>query len=155
MSTQKEQNIYRRARKTAAERDERLASIWSAAEVIGCHERTLGDYETWVNRPPVETVVRLAEVYRAPELLPQYCAEECPIGRARGLKSVIGLDICQTALQALHTLQSAEDMGKSLLAVVQDGRIDEHEEETVKEIVGWIDHLASIGEELKRSLRSK
>lgn len=147
-----ERNIYRRARKKAALRNERFGSMASASEQLIMAEQTLQGYETYAKHPCPETVVMMADTYGTPELLPQYCATECPIGRARGLPTVELQDICKTSIQTLAALQQADNMGNALLEVVKDGRIDPEEREIVSRIISWIEELNRIGQELKAAI---
>lgn len=76
-------NVYFEARLRAAQQDYRYNSRERASDMIYVNERTLADYERGITTPPPEVVIRMADMYGAPELLNHYCANECPAGRGR------------------------------------------------------------------------
>ena len=74
-------NVYYEARKKAAMYNDRLSSRDGAAEALGISPSTLADYELGLTKfVPVENVIRMADVYNAPQLKPHYCKNVCPIG---------------------------------------------------------------------------
>lgn len=74
-------NVYYEARKKAAMYNDRLSSREGAAEALGISPSTLADYELGLTKfVPVENVIRMADVYNAPQLKPHYCKNVCPIG---------------------------------------------------------------------------
>lgn len=76
-------NAYCEARLEAARRNYSLNSREGASEMLYISDRSLADYERGLITPPPDVVMRMAEVYEAPELLNHYCACECPAGRGR------------------------------------------------------------------------
>lgn len=74
-------NAYCEARLEAARRNYSLNSREGASEMLYISDRSLADYERGLITPPPDVVMRMAEVYEAPELLNHYCACECPAGR--------------------------------------------------------------------------
>ena len=62
-------NVYYEARKKAAMYNDRLSSREGAAEALGISPSTLADYELGLTKfVPVENVIRMADVYNAPQL---------------------------------------------------------------------------------------
>ena len=71
-------NVYFQARKKAAIYNERLYSREGASELLGISVSTLADYELGNTKiVPVDKVVLMADLYRAPELITGYCMKEC------------------------------------------------------------------------------
>lgn len=74
------QNVYFKARKQAALYDYDLYSREGAAEKLNISVSTLADYELGNTKVvPVEKVVAMAELYKAPYLKTMYCKNICPI----------------------------------------------------------------------------
>lgn len=63
-------NIYCQKRKEAAKFNDKLNSREGASELIGVSPSALADYELGITKVvPVDAVIKMAEVYNAPELL--------------------------------------------------------------------------------------
>ena len=72
---------YRECRKQAAIYNDALGSMERAAEMLGVSVNTLSNYELGVTVPPVDIIIVMADLYRAPQLKTMYCKNECLIGR--------------------------------------------------------------------------
>ena len=72
---------YRECRKQAAIYNDALGSMERAAEMLGVSVNTLSNYELGVTVPPVNIIIVMADLYRAPQLKTMYCKNECLIGR--------------------------------------------------------------------------
>lgn len=145
------QNVYYQARKRAAERDERLFSREGAAEMLGIAPYTLGDYELGnVKRIPPEKILLMADLYNAPELLANYCRNECPIKGFMPLateeKNIQGI-----ALRILKELRidELEMMKRQLVDIAEDGNITGQEAEILQNIMTHLGNLAEAISELK------
>lgn len=69
------------ARLDAANYNERLFSKDGAAELLGVSTSTLSDYELELTKiVPPDMVVKMADLYNAPELRNFYCRQMCPLG---------------------------------------------------------------------------
>lgn len=74
------ENVYFACRKKAASYNEKLNSRESAAELLGISPSTLANHELGITKSvPVDTVVMMADLYKAPELKNMYCKKECPM----------------------------------------------------------------------------
>ena len=123
-------NVYLRCRKRAAQCNEALSSREKAAELLGISSSSLANYELGITKTvPVDMVVMMADLYKAPELRNMYCKQECPIGRmlpmateSKGLESI--------TLKILKSLDEDEikAMKKSLVDIAEDGEITEDEQ---------------------------
>jgi transcriptional regulator with XRE-family HTH domain len=136
-------NTYFRARKKAAEYNERLSSRESASELLGVSQSTLSDYELGITKViPVDKVVLMADLYRCPELLNQYCKNECPIGKtlpiatkAEGIEGI--------ALRMIRQLDtsSIEEIKSELIDISADGRISEDELPVLKTVMEKLENM--------------
>ena len=123
------ENMYFECRKRAAVHNDKLRSRAGAAELLGVSESTLAHYELGVvKNVPVDVVVMMAELYRAPELKRYYCKRECPVGRDFPMAEQAGS--VEGAVVRLLSSMDKETMRQVLntfLKVAKDGRIDEGE----------------------------
>lgn len=142
-------NVYYEARKKAAMYNDRLSSREGAAEALGISPSTLADYELGLTKfVPVENVIRMADVYNAPQLKPHYCKNVCPIG----CEMPVATEETSIELATLRMLK-ALDEGKidevkdRLVEIASDGVIDDDEKADFKKIMGFLDKLShSISE---------
>jgi transcriptional regulator with XRE-family HTH domain len=150
-STKENQNVYFRARKEAAEYNERLSSREGAAELLGISSSTLADYELGITKfVPVDKVVLMADLYNRPELKTGYCKYECPIGKHIPLAtSVSGIEGIALRLIREFDSDKIKDMQKKLVDIAADGVISEDEKPTLKEILNRLDELSVAISELK------
>lgn len=149
--TKENQNVYFRARKEAAEYNERLSSREGAAELLGISPSTLADYELGITKfVPVDKVVLMADLYNRPELRTGYCKYECPIGKHIPLAtSVSGIEGIALRLIREFDSDKIKDMEKKLIDIAADGIISEDEKPTLENILGRLDELSLAISELK------
>lgn len=147
-ATKAADNPYYKARKEASKYNERLSSREGAAEQLNVHPTTVADYELGLVKPPVDKVVRMADLYNAPSLKTQYCANECPIGCGR-TEPQADTTIEQVTVRLMRGLSKAnvEGIKEALLNIAEDGRITDDEKPTLQYILAELDYLQkSIGE---------
>ncbi len=83
------ENVYFACRKKAATFNEALKSRENAAELLGISTSTLANHELGITKNvPVDTIVMMADLYRAPELKYRYCKH------LRTIRSETTLTIC-------------------------------------------------------------
>lgn len=146
-------NIFCQKRKEAAKFNDRLNSREGASELIGVSPSALADYELGITKVvPVDVVIKMAEVYNAPELLAHYCHNECPLGdlcyQEPKLKS---LD--RAVVQFLASMQLGENAGAQLFAIVADGEITPDEYERLEQSMVLLDNIAHCIAELQLRIR--
>ncbi len=149
--TKDNQNVYFRARKAAAEYNERLSSREGASELLGISPSTLADYELGITKfVPVDKVVLMADLYNCPELRTGYCKNECPIGKHIPLATETG-GIEGIALRLLKEFDTKqiEEMNRSLIGITADGVIAEDEKPILEGIIQRLDELSVAISELK------
>ncbi len=144
-------NVYFQARKRAAIYNEKLYSREGAAELLGISVSTLADYELGNTKVvPVDKVVLMADLYRAPELITRYCMRECPVHGFLPLateeKSIQGI-----ALRLLKGFNEDElkTMKVDLIEITEDGIISQEEIPKLKEILIKLESMAEVISEMK------
>lgn len=144
-------NVYFKARKKAAEYNERLYSREGAAELLGISVSTLADYELGNTKVvPVDKVVLMSDLYNAPQLITGYCMRECPVHGFLPLateeKSIQGI-----ALRLLKGFNEDElkAMKEDLIEITEDGVISCEEIPKLKQILDRLEKMAEIISEMK------
>ena len=140
-ATKAADNMYYLARCEAAETDEAFSSREKAAELIGIDRTRLARIELDTIAPYPEEVKAMAEVYNMPELCNSYCARECPIGK-NSVHEVTIDDFDRLALKVLGSLKDIDTLRLSLVAISEDGVIDESEQETFQHILDSLEKIS-------------
>lgn len=144
-------NIYRRCREEAAKYNDALRSREGASELLGISVSSLSNYELGITKViPPDVVVMMADLYNAPQLLNHYCKKECPLGHYQSIsEEALGID--RVTVKLLKKLQARDlDRIKSvLLDIAEDGRVTNDEKPELKEVVEYLDELATTVSELK------
>lgn len=141
------ENCYFVCRKRAARQNaasDALSSRAGAAERLNVSESSLRDYETGLTPVPVDVVVRMADLYGAPELMTGYCKNECPIGRLRSRTisdEVKGIE--EVTVSLLYHMQEVKtkETTKVLLRIAADGKISEREKGDLREVVEALENV--------------
>lgn len=121
----KEDNIYRAARKKAANDNPLLNSLDTAQDVLCIDRLRLLKIENGQKTPDPDDVSAMAKAYNAPELRNYYCSKECALGCDTKPFIYDDLDkISVRLLSALHFLENANDR---IYAILEDGVISENE----------------------------
>lgn len=145
-------NIYCKARLEAAKFNPKFSSREGASEELGISKDSLNQYELDLCKVvPVDKVVIMADAYNAPQLLNNYCCNECPIGK----KIIQPIDnenidnLFRFAVLTTNTLEKSPKIQRLLFKIVEDGIIDESEKEDLKIIVDFFSKLEMRASELK------
>lgn len=147
-------NPYRECRKQAATYNRALSSMEKAAELLGVAVSTMSNYELGITVPPVDIIVKMADLYRAPQLRTMYCKKECLIGRhlslATSAASIENITVRIIKQMDDGKLKSIKDR---LINIAQDGKVSKQEAiqlrgicEELEEIVEAIGELNIIQE---------
>lgn len=141
-------NPFCKARLEAARYNDRLFSKDGAAELLGISVSTLSDYELGITKVvPPDMVLKMADLYNAPELRNYYCRELCPLG---GDMPVLELeDLDRISIKALATFRKLSETKDLLLDITEDGVIDESERPQLDKILGTLDELEQVAQSLK------
>lgn len=141
-------NIYCRCRKEAAKYNDKLSSREGAAELLGISPSTLADYELDITKIiPADNILRMADLYNAPEIRNYYCKNCCPLGTDVPEVRIGELD--RITVRALASLRSVSKVRENLLDITEDGRITEEEKPVLEEIIQNLDELSAIAQSLK------
>lgn len=145
------ENAYRAYRKRAAINNDSLSSMEKAAEQLGISVSSLNQYELGITKNvPVDMVVMMSDVYKAPELRNYYCRCECPIGRQLPLATEAE-DLRASTLRLLDCLDedAITNMKKRLISIAVDGRLTKEEENEFGDIVDSLEEIAKATSALR------
>ena len=141
------ENIYREARKRAAEGNSLLNNAENSQEFVRIERTRLLKIETGEVVAYPDEVARMTESYHAPELANFYCTQQCPLGQGGPLLIYDHLDrIFVTLMSALHSLEKAED---ALYRILEDGRVSAEEKPDFDKLLKTLDKIAYSAESLK------
>jgi len=147
-TTNRLDNVYRRYRIEASRYNEKLKGREGAAELLGVAPTTVSDWELGISKPSPDSVLRMADVYNAPELLIYYCRNVCPVGcmtvpngQDKSLESI--------TLNALALLDKVDGTQKRLVELTKDGTISDDERTEMNDILSTMNDLEGIIESLK------
>lgn len=145
------ENVYFRCRKRAAEWDSRLKSREGAAELLGVSVSSVSSYELGtVKSIPVDVVVMMADLYRAPELLNHYCKIECPIGAGRDIVTERGtVEGIAVRLALALDKDDIKATTKRVLAVASDGRVSKAETVELEEVLKFLERIDKVRQEIE------
>lgn len=143
--TKAHENIYFQCRKRAALEDERLNSREGAAELLGISPSTLADYEMGVTKfMPVESVVRMADLYKAPFLKTRFCSRNCPIGSCGAAvlpTEPKPIELVVLGMARDMQAQKIESARDELIDIASDGRVDREERTRLSKVISELDGL--------------
>lgn len=140
--------MYYLARSEAAQSNPDLSSREKAAELIGIDRTRLARIELDTILPYPEEVKAMAEVYNTPELCNSYCARECPLGK-NTVKEVQMDDFDRLSLKVLGSLKDIDSLRMSLIAISEDGVIDEAERPAFQKILESLEKISNNANALK------
>ncbi len=144
--TKENMNIYFRCRKEAALFNDKLYSRDGASELLGISVSTLSDYELGLTKIiPPDMVVKMAELYNAPQLCTGYCKTECPIGERLNISSEFH-PLERVALKLIKLLdgENIEQIKRQIADISEDGVIDDNEQGTLEDIEKYLANLSTV-----------
>lgn len=147
-ATKAADNMYYLARSEAAEANSDFSSREKAAELTGIDRTRLARIELDTIAPYPEEVKAMAEAYNMPELCNSYCARECPIGRTSVPEVTID-DFDRLALKVLGSLKDIDSLRASLIAISEDGIIEEKERPAFQEILDSLQKISNNANALR------
>lgn len=147
-ATKAADNMYYQARCEAAERNDDFSSREKAAEIIGIDRTRLARIELDAIMPYPEEVKAMAEAYNTPELRQSYCAKECPLGKGT-MQEVSIDDFDRLALKVLGSLKDIDSIRSSLIAISEDGIVQEWEQKDFQNILDSLDKISYNATALK------
>ncbi len=147
-ATKAADNMYYRARCEAAEINVEFSSREKAAEIMDMDRTRLARIELDTVAPYPEEVKAMAKAYNVPELCNSYCARECPIGRDN-VPEVKIVDFDRLALKVLGSLKDIDALRASLIAISEDGIIEEKERPAFQEILDSLEKISTNAKALQ------
>ena len=147
-ATKAADNMYYLARSEAAEGNADFASREKTAEIIGIDRTRLARIELDAISPYPEEVKVMSEAYNMPELCNSYCARECPIGR-NNVPEVTIDDFDRLALKVLGSLKDIDSLRASLIAISEDGVIEENERPAFQKILDSLQKISNNANALR------
>lgn len=147
-ATKAAENMYYLARSEAAQNNPAFNSREKAAELVVIDRTRLARIELDAIIPYPEEVRSMANVYNTPELCNAYCARECPIGKD-SVREVTIDDFDRLALKVLGSLKDIDQLRASLIAISEDGVIDETERPAFEEILASLEKISTNAKALQ------
>lgn len=147
-ATKAADNMYYLARCEAAETNSEFSSREKAAEIMDMDRTRLARIELDTIAPYPEEVKAMAKAYNVPELCNSYCARECPIGRDN-VQEVKIVDFDRLALKVLGSLKDIDTLRASLIAISEDGIIEEKERPAFQEILDSLEKISTNAKALQ------
>lgn len=143
-------NIYCKCRKEAAKYNDKLNSREGAAELLGISASTLADYELGITKIiPADAILRMADLYNAPELRNHYCKYSCPLGQDVPLVDTESLD--RIAVEELLGCEITDEQFEQALKHARHKQEYIYQREQ-REVVLQHWYLVKLTEEYVRSL---
>lgn len=141
-------NVFCVARLEAAKYNEKLKSRDGAAELLGyASASTISDWELGISIPTPEAVLKMSDLYNAPELVNSYCRNMCPLGY--DVPEVKLADLDRISVKALASFRKITQTKENLLDIVEDGQITDDEKPRLAEIMENLDELNEVTQSLK------
>ncbi len=140
-ATKAADNKYYLARSEAAAWNPDFSSREKTAEITGIDRTRLARIELDTIAPYPEEIKAMAEAYNMPELCNSYCARECPIGQ-NSVKEVTIDDFDRLALKVLGSLKDIDTLRASLIAISEDGVIEESERPAFQKILASLEKIS-------------
>ena len=147
-ATKAADNMYYLARCEAAKTNDDFSSRDKAAEIIGFDRTRLARIELDTIAPYPEEVSAMADAYNVPELCNSYCARECPIGKSSVHEVTID-DFDRLALKVLGSLKDIDSLRASLIAISEDGVIEEDERPAFQAILDSLEKISTNAKALQ------
>ena len=146
--TKAKDNIFCKARLDAARYNDKLKSRAGAAEALGyASESTISDWELGISVPTPEAVLKMSDLYNAPELINTYCHNLCPLGW--DIPEITAQDLDRISIKALSSFQKISKTKEELLDIVSDGIVSVDEQPTLNKVLSSLDELNAVTQELK------
>lgn len=141
-------NPFCQARLEAARYNEKFYSKDYAAEQLHISAGQLQDYELGITKCiPPDSILRMADLYNAPELRNLYCREMCPLGHDVPKLELEDLD--RITVRAMSSLRKMAETKEILLDITEDGVISDDEKPELETVMKNLDDVSAIAQSLK------
>ena len=140
-STRENKTIYQKLREEDQLTREKAAEL---LEFIS--EDRLERIENEKTQPAPEDIIRMSQIYNAPELCNYYCSRQCPIGQ-KYVPPVEMTDLPAIILETVASLNTVYPLTNRLIEISRDGKISENE-------VPDFSHIQENLEKVSRSIEA-
>lgn len=90
-----------------------------------------------------EEVLKMAEVFKRPDLTNHFCSNECPIGK-KYIPEIKQKDLSQITLEMLATLNELDKQKNRLIEITSDGKIESDEAKDFDKIKSQLFEMSKI-----------
>lgn len=121
-----------------------------AAELLDCAVRTLANWETGINVPPDDKVLRMVDVYHAPSLAIEHLRATTALARDI-LPRVDIVPLPQAVCNLVSRINGVvqHHVSDELLQIAADGRVDELELPTYEALMAELADIVEAAMELR------
>lgn len=141
-------NPFCQARLKSAEYNEKFFSKEYAAEQLHISAGQLQDYELGITKCiPPDNILRMADLYNAPELKNFYCREMCPLGHDVP-KMELG-DLDRITVKAMASFRQIMQTKEVLLDIAADRIKSQEERPELEKVLKNLDEVCAITQNLK------
>lgn len=120
-----EENKFYKYRKRASINNPVLKNREGAAELLDVSVETISAYELGTRQNvPAERILPMAELYNAPELINEYCTQDCLLGKCV-IDPIKVKDISIATLSLLDVMNKLPQYEKVLIDVGADKTVEE------------------------------
>lgn len=141
-------NPFCQARLRIAEYDERFYSKEYAAGLLHLSPGQLQDYELGITKCiPPDNILRMADIYKAPELRNLYCREMCPLGVDVPKLELEDLD--RITVKAMASFRKMAETKETLLDITEKGIVSENEKPELEQVLKNLDEMVAIAQSLR------
>ncbi|MCX7773053.1 MAG: helix-turn-helix transcriptional regulator [Clostridia bacterium] len=147
-ATKAADNIFYKARMTAATCNDSLSSREGAAEQLGIDRTRLARIELGSLNPYPEEVLLMSDAYNAPELNNYFCSKMCPLGQ-QTVPTAELLHLDRLTIRILSALGNTEFIQKTIIEIVKDGIVSDDEQPQVQQILTALENISKAALEMK------
>lgn len=147
-ATKAADNIFYKARMTAASCNDSLNSREGAAEQLGIDRTRLARIELGSLNPYPEEVLLMSDAYNSPELNNYFCSKMCPLG-CQTVPTAELLQLDRLTIKILAALGNADFIQKTIIEVVKDGAVTEDEQPQIDRILTALENISKAAIEMK------
>ena len=126
----------------------------AAADELGMSDDKLERIENGKQLPTPQDVLRMSDVYKAPELCNYFCHSDCEVGQLY-VPEVTAAELPSIILGLLSSVNRFENMEKSIIRITADGDIENDKIPELLEIQQTLEQLSIMIEALQLCLEKK
>lgn len=140
-ATKAADNVFYKARISAASCNDSFNSREGAAEILGIDRTRLARIELGSLSPYPEEVLLMSDAYNAPELNHYYCSRMCSIG-CQTIPTTDLLQLDRLTIKIIAALGNAEFIEDAIIEIVKDGTVSKEEEQQFETILAALEKIS-------------